>query len=75
LSAILEEGSGDVNRFAFFGLGPNSRLRPGLTQDAKVLGVVIVGFGDDESKGGKNKVNGYQCWASMTKATGHSWQY
>jgi leucyl aminopeptidase (aminopeptidase T) len=65
----LKEGSGDVNRFAFFGLGLNPLLRHGFTQDDKVLGGVTLGFGDNENKGGKNKADGREWWASMTKAT------
>ena len=65
----LEEGKGDVDRFASFGFGLNPHLRHGLTQDDKVLGGVTVGFGDNENKGGKNKANGQEWWASMTKAT------
>jgi leucyl aminopeptidase (aminopeptidase T) len=64
----LQEGKGDINRFAFFGFGLNPHLRHGFTQDDKVLGEVTVGFGDNENKGGKNKAdNG--CWASMTETT------
>jgi len=66
---FLEEGEGEVNRFAFFGFGLNPNLRHGFTQDDKVLGGVTVGFGDNENKGGKNKADGYEFWASMTKAT------
>jgi leucyl aminopeptidase (aminopeptidase T) len=65
----LKEGSGDVNRFAFFGLGLNPGLRYGFTQDDKVLGGVTAGFGDNENKGGKNRADGHEWWASMTKAT------
>jgi leucyl aminopeptidase (aminopeptidase T) len=65
----LEEGKGDINRFAFFGFGLNPHLRHGFTQDDKVLGGVTVGFGDNENKGGKNKSQGHGWWASMTKAT------
>jgi len=65
----LKEDGRNVNRFAFFGLGLNPLLRHGFTQDDKVLGGVIVGFGDNENKGGKNKANGHEWWASMTKAT------
>lgn len=65
----LKEGCGDVNRFAFFGLGLNPRLRHGFTQDDKVLSGVTVGFGDNKNKGGKNKADGHEWWASMTKAT------
>jgi leucyl aminopeptidase (aminopeptidase T) len=65
----LKESSGDVNRFAFFGFGLNPHLRHGFTQDDKVLGGVTVGFGDNENKGGKNKANGHEWWASITKAT------
>jgi aminopeptidase len=65
----LEEGKGDINRFAFFGFGLNPNLRHGFTQDDKVLGGVTVGFGDNENKGGRNKADGHEFWASMTKAT------
>jgi leucyl aminopeptidase (aminopeptidase T) len=65
----LEEGKGDINRFAFFGLGLNPNLRHGFTQDDKVLGGVTVGFGDNKNKGGRNKADGHEFWASMTKAT------
>jgi leucyl aminopeptidase (aminopeptidase T) len=65
----LKEGSGNVNRFAFFGFGLNLHLRHRFTQDDKVLGGVTVGFGDNENKGGKNKAGGHEWWASMTRAT------
>ncbi len=68
-SHYLEEGKGDIDRFAFFGFGLNPNLRHGFTQDDKVLGGVTVGFGDNENKGGKNKAGGHEFWASMTKAT------
>jgi leucyl aminopeptidase (aminopeptidase T) len=64
----LKTGKGDVNRFAFFGFGLNPNLRPGFTQDDKVLGCFTVGFGRNSDKAGKNRGDtGY--WASMTKAT------
>jgi leucyl aminopeptidase (aminopeptidase T) len=64
----LREGTGDENRFAYFGFGLNPKLRHGFTQDDKVLGSTIVGFGHSSAKGGKNVASG-QWWASMTKAT------
>jgi leucyl aminopeptidase (aminopeptidase T) len=64
----LREGSGDENRFAYFGFGLNPKLRHGFTQDDKVLGSTIVGFGRSSAVGGKNVAIG-QWWASMTKAT------
>jgi len=64
----LKEGTGDENRFAYFGFGLNPKLRYGFTQDDKVLGSTILGFGHSSSKGGKNIASG-QWWASMTKAT------
>jgi leucyl aminopeptidase (aminopeptidase T) len=64
----LREGTGDENRFAYFGFGLNPKLRHGFTQDDKVLGSTIVGFGHSSAKGGKNVAIG-QWWASMTKAT------
>lgn len=64
----LKEGKGNVDRFAFFGLGLNPNLRHGFTQDDKVLGGVTLGFGDNSDKEGKNKADrGF--WASMTRAT------
>jgi len=64
----LREGSGDENRFSYFGFGLNPKLRHGFTQDDKVLGSTIVGFGHSSAKGGMNGATG-QWWASMTKAT------
>jgi leucyl aminopeptidase (aminopeptidase T) len=64
----LGEGTGDENRFAYFGFGLNPKLRYGFTQDDKVLGSIILGFGHSGAKGGKNIASG-QWWASMTKAT------
>ena len=64
----LREETGDENRFAYFGFGLNPKLRHGFTQDDKVLGSTIVGFGHSSAKGGKN-VAGGTWWASMTKAT------
>ncbi len=64
----LREGTGDENRFAYFGFGLNPKLRHGFTQDDKVLGSTIVGFGHSGAKEGKNVASG-TWWASMTKAT------
>jgi leucyl aminopeptidase (aminopeptidase T) len=64
----LEQAKGDINRFAFFGFGLNPNLRHGFTQDDKVLGGVTVGFGDNEKKGGKNRADTLEFWATMTKA-------
>src|SRR2546428_8394121 len=64
----LREGTGDENRFAYFGFGLNPKIRHGFTQDDKVLGSTIVGFGHSGAKGGKNVASG-TWWASMTKAT------
>jgi len=63
------KGSGDVDRFGFFGFGLNPRLRHGFTQDDKVLGGVTIGFGDNSDKAGKNRAGGRGFWASMTEAT------
>jgi len=65
----LKKGSGDVDRFGFFGFGLNPRLRHGFTQDDKVLGGVTIGFGDNSDKAGKNRAGGQGFWASMTGAT------
>jgi leucyl aminopeptidase (aminopeptidase T) len=64
----LREGTGDENRFAYFGFGLNPKLRYGFTQDDKVLGSTIVGLGHSSANGGKNIASG-QWWASMTKGT------
>jgi leucyl aminopeptidase (aminopeptidase T) len=64
----LREGTGDENRFAYFGFGLNPKLRHGFTQDDKVLGSTIVGLGHSGAKGGKNVASG-TWWASMTRAT------
>ena len=64
----LREGTGDENRFAYFGFGLNPKLRHGFTQDDKILGSTIVGFGHSGAKGGKNVASG-TWWAAMTKAT------
>ena len=66
----MKPGQGDVDRFAFFGLGLNPGLEHGFTQDDKVLGGVTMGIGGNEDKGGKNRTSGNRhWWASMTKAT------
>jgi leucyl aminopeptidase (aminopeptidase T) len=65
---FLKEGTGDVDRFGFFGLGLNPRLKFGYTQDDKVLGGVTVGLGDNKSKGGRNRA-GAEWWGCMTGGT------
>ena len=68
----LKSGQGDMDKFAFFGVGLNPGLRHGFTQDDKVLGGVTIGIGDNEDKGGKNRTVGNRhWWASITKATVH----
>jgi len=66
----MKSGQGDVDKFAFFGLGLNPGLEHGFTQDDKVLGGVTIGIGGNEDKGGKNRTAcNRHWWASMTKAT------
>ncbi len=66
----LNSGQGDLDKFAFFGIGLNPGLRHGFTQDDKVLGGVTVGVGGNEDKGGKNRTAGNNhWWASMPQAT------
>jgi len=71
----LKTGLGDIDKFAFFGLGLNPGLKPGFTQDDKVLGNVNIGIGGNMSKGGKNRTRTLSggrephWWATMTKAT------
>ena len=68
----LSSGQGDVDKFAFFGVGLNPGLRHGFTQDDKVLGGVTIGIGGNEDKGGKNRTAGNtHWWASMTQGTVH----
>ncbi len=61
----------DVNagRLSFFGVGLNSKMRFGFTQDDKVLGGIVIGFGDNERKGGRNRANGKEWWGAVSKAT------
>ena len=66
----LKSGQGELDKFAFFGVGLNSGLKRGFTQDDKVLGGVTLGIGGNQDKGGKNKTIGNSMWwASMTQAT------
>jgi leucyl aminopeptidase (aminopeptidase T) len=68
--SYLKSGDGDLNKFAFFGIGLNAGLRHGFTQDDKVLGSVTIGVGANEDKGGKNRTLGNRhWWGTMTKAT------
>jgi len=66
----IKLSQGDIDKFGFFGLGLNSGLKHGFTQDDKVLGGVTIGIGGNEDKGGKNRTLGNRhWWASMTKTT------
>ena len=71
----LKSGLGDIDKFAFFGLGLNPGLKPGFTQDDKVLGNVTIGIGGNEDKGGKNRTRTLSggrephWWATMSKVT------
>ena len=68
----LKSSQGDLDKFGFFGVGLNSGLKHGFTQDDKVLGGVTVGIGGNKDKGGKNRTPGNtHWWASMTQATVH----
>jgi leucyl aminopeptidase (aminopeptidase T) len=64
----LQGGGRDAGRFAFLGFGLNPNLRHGYTQDDEVLGDVTLGFGDNMTKGGKNRAS-KQWWASIAKPT------
>jgi leucyl aminopeptidase (aminopeptidase T) len=64
----LGSGGSDAGRFAFLGFGLNPYLRYGCLQDDKVLGGVTLGFGSNESMGGRN-VATEQWWASIMNAT------
>ncbi len=66
----IKSGQGDVGKFGFFGMGLNSGLIHGLTQDDKVLGGATIGIGGNEDKCGKNRTVGNRhWWASMSEAT------
>ncbi len=64
----LKRGGQPAERFSYFGFGLNPNLRHGFTQDDKVLGGLTLGFGSNESMGGKNPARD-QWWASITGAT------
>ena len=68
LALLIPSVPTKIKEFAYFGFGLNPKLRHGFTQDDKVLGSTIVGFGHSSAKGGTNVAIG-QWWASMTKAT------
>lgn len=59
---------GGAARFAFFGIGLNPNLRLGHTQDDKVLGATELNFGENRSRGGKNKGRG-NWWGTVNHAT------
>jgi leucyl aminopeptidase (aminopeptidase T) len=66
----VETSQGDANTFGFFGVGLNPGLKYGYIQDDKVLGVVTIGIGGNEDKGGRNRTVGNRnWWAVTTKAT------
>jgi len=66
----LRSGQGDLDKFAFFGVGLNPGLKHGFTQDDKVLGGVTIGIGGNEDKSGKNRTTrNRHWWASMSRAT------
>jgi len=68
--SYLQAARGDGKRLGFFGLGLNSGLRHGFTQDDKVLGGVTIGIGGNADKGGANTTpDNEHWWASMTHAT------
>jgi leucyl aminopeptidase (aminopeptidase T) len=69
-SKYLESAQGDLDKFAFFGIGLNPGLKHGFTQDDKVLGGFTLGIGGNEDKGGKNKTTGNRhWWSSVAQAT------
>jgi len=63
------QGHEEAGRLSYFGLGLNSKLKFGFTQDDKVLGGVEIGFGDNERKGGKVRAKGVEWWGTSSKAT------
>jgi len=50
-----EEGTGDKNRIAYFGIGFNPRAETGYLVNNVAYGAVSIGFGGNEFLGGKNK--------------------
>ena len=63
----LDSNGPDANRFAFIGFGLNPMLKRGYTQDDKVLGSVELNFGENESRGGKNR-GGRNFWGTVSNA-------
>ncbi len=64
----LESNGPDANRFAFVGFGLNPMLKLGYTQDDKVLGSIELNFGENESRGGKNRGRG-NFWGVASNAS------
>ncbi len=64
---FLDANAGDEGRFAFVGLGLNPSLKPGYTQDDKVLGSIELNFGENQSRGGKNRGAG-SFWGAVSNA-------
>lgn len=58
----------DEDRFAFFGFGLNPLLTLGYTQDDKVLGAIELNFGENESRGGRNRGE-RNFWGAVSNAT------
>jgi aminopeptidase len=59
----------NAGRLGFFGFGLNPGMRFGFTQDDKVKGAVLIGFGDNVSKSGKNDAGGNEWWGVVSGAT------
>jgi len=64
---FLDANTGDAGRFAFVGFGLNPVLKPGYTQDDKVLGLIELNFGENQSRGGKNRGAG-DFWGAVSNA-------
>jgi leucyl aminopeptidase (aminopeptidase T) len=64
---FLDVNAGDAGRLAFVGFGLNPLLKPGYTQDDKVLGSIELNFGENESRGGKNRGAG-SFWGAVSNA-------
>lgn len=68
IKRVLRATPGDVNRFSYFGIGLNPKMRLGYTQDDRVLGSVELNFGANQHRGGKNKGD-RDWWGTVKRAT------
>ena len=68
IRSVLRTTPGDVDRFSYFGIGLNPKIRLGYTQDDRVLGSVELNFGANRHRGGKNRGD-RNWWGTVERAT------